>query len=257
MKKIYTILILLGIVLVGVLFYFFVPPLKYWTTNPTNFEECKEAGGKVWHTKNYWCNFRGQKFDEKVLKIGAVEDIDVQSPHPYPNGVNEKSVVWSNKITHPDATFLYLHFDRLEVSGKINIPTIFEEVDYGLCEPSSEVKQQTEQKSGEEVSVGSLTLPKKCGLVQEKKKFTAQEILNNGYVTGDFVVLKDKVGNVLDVLVERPLADGWYRTYDTDSVTIELYADNSENSYGILIDKYSRGFSEKEKEKVNQQLVEQ
>lgn len=257
MKKIYVVLIILGVVLSSVGFYYFVPPLKYWTTSPTNFEECKEAGGRVWHTKNYFCVFRGQTFEEKAFKIGAVEVLDVQSPHPYPNSVNEKSVVWSDKVTHTGVKFLHLHFDRLEVNGKITVPTIFETVDYGPCEPGSEIKQQTEQKSGEEVSVGQLTPPKQCGLVQEKKIFTAQEILDEGYVTGDFVVLKDKAGNILDVLVEKPLADGWYRTYDTDTVTIDLYADNSENAYGIVIDKYSRGFSQAERETVNQQFSDQ
>jgi len=242
-KLIFSIIILVLVVVVGAIVYYFIPPLRYWTQSPTSFEECKEAKGRVWHTNRVWCEFRGQTFEEKSLKIGAVEDVDVQSPHPYPNGSGIKSLVWSQTVTHAGATFLHLHFARLEVKGEIKTPTIFQTVDYGPCEPTSQNKQPVEQKPGE-VSVGQLMTPKQCGLVQEKKQFTPQEILDNNYVSGDFIVIRDKQSRTLDVLVEKPLADGWFRTYETDSITVELYADTSANDYGVAIDKYSRGFTD-------------
>ena len=63
-------------------------------------------------------------------------------------------------------------------------------------------------------------------------------------MSGDFIVIRDKQSRTLDVLVEKPLADGWFRTYETDSITVELYADTSANDYGVAIDKYSRGFTD-------------
>ena len=62
-KKI--ILIIVSLVLVaGVGFYFYgLPPIKYWTKNPTNFEECKEATrGFIIKTLPAQCEFRGQNF---------------------------------------------------------------------------------------------------------------------------------------------------------------------------------------------------
>ena len=48
----------------GAGFYFYrLPPIKYWTKNPTNFEECQEATrGIIIKTLPAQCEFRGQVF---------------------------------------------------------------------------------------------------------------------------------------------------------------------------------------------------
>ena len=62
-KKIILIIVSL-ILLAGIGFYFYgLPPIKYWTKNPTNFEECKEATrGFIIKTLPAQCEFRGQNF---------------------------------------------------------------------------------------------------------------------------------------------------------------------------------------------------
>lgn len=212
--------------------------------------------------------------DDKLLQIGAVVEVNIQSPHPYPNGnPNEKrSLVWSDTLNHPGATSLRLHFNRFEIKyGNMNPPIIFEEVDYGECDLNApegyerklidpntiQETQIVEQKPGE-VSVGSSRLIK-CGIVKEKREYSAQEIFDNNWIDGDLLLVKNREGNILEILTKSPFFlqnqhDFWSHTYSgVDSITLEFYADSTDNDFGISIDKYSRGFTEEEREQVKQE----
>lgn len=174
-----------------------------------------------------------------AVKVGNVVNTSIESTHPYPNSDSDRDLVWSYVLTHPNTNSLSIHFDRLDVKGEINSPVILETIDNGPCEVS--VGQLIPPKEGE-VSVPSASL-KNCGNQTVKKIFTPQEIFDNKYVKGDFVVVRNKQDRILDILVEKSLADGWYRSYDIDSIKIELYADNSANDYGLKIDKYTYGIT--------------
>lgn len=187
-------------------------------------------------------------------KTGEVVEVDIQSPHPYPNGdfSEKRSLVWSDVLSHPGAASLRLHFDRFEIKyGKFTAPTVSEIVDYGPCEQSSKPEPQTDQQSGE-ISVGELVIPKPCGLVEEKREYTPQEIFDNNWITGDFLLVKDEEGNILEILTKSPFFlqnqhDFWSHTYSGfDTLTLELYADSADNDFGVSIDKYSRGFTKEE-----------
>ncbi len=224
----------------------------------------------------------GQTSKDLVLRVGAVEDVNVQSPHPYPNGTSARSLVWTETINHPGATSLRLHFNKFEVKGISNIPTIFEEVDHGRCiliapegyrreliDPNTIRETQIITQQPGEVSVGSARLLK-CGIVREKKQFSPQEVFDQVYVKGDFVAIKNKSGKVLDILMRESLStfngspveflreDVWGQTYaDVDTIIIELYADESDNGFGLYVDKYARGFTAEERERVNQETTDQ
>ena len=267
MERNYIILtVILIISIIGVTSYFFVPPLKYWTSNPTTFEECKEAGGKIWHTKQYFCIFRGKTYEEQALKIGTAVNTDIQTPHPYPNSEISTKLVWSHTLNQPNSKFLRLHFERFEVKGIIDTPVVYETIDLGPCVVSA--PQATPPKEGQ-VSAPAAS-PNECGNQTIKKIFTPQEIFDKRYVTGDFVAIKDKDEKVLDILVRESLPafngspagflrqDVWGQTYfDVDTLIIELYADESDNGFGLYIDKYVRGFTEEERELVNREMMDQ
>ena len=134
-----------------------------------------------------------------------------------------------------------------------------------IIDPNTIQETQIVEQQPGEVSVGSSRLIK-CGIVQEKKQFTPQEIFDNynEYVQGDFVAIKNKDGKVLDILLRESLPnfegspadflrqDVWGQTYrDVDFIAVELYADESDNGFGLYIDKYARDFSEKEIDEVN------
>ena len=203
--------------------------------------------------------------EPSVLQIGAVVGVDIQSPHPYPNGSpNEKrSLVWSDTLSHPGATSLRLHFDRFEIKyGKITAPAVFETVDYGPCEQNLESESPIEQQSGE-IFVGEQVIPKLCGLIEKKKEYTPQEIFDNNWINGDFLLVKDEGENILEILASSPFSlqnqyDFWSHTYSgVDTITLELYADSTNNDFGISIDKYSRGFTEEEREQTKQERLNQ
>ena len=214
----------------------------------------------------------------KPARFGEVVNISIQTSHPYPNNEGGRVLVWSETLEHIGATSLRLHFDKFEIDGRLKTPEIYEEVNYGDCDLNAPPgytremvdentiiqKQIVEESDGDEIRVGGIGMIK-CGIAQEKKEFTPQELFDNlrEYIEGDFVVIKDKNGNVIDVLVwdsirrvEVTNADsprsGWGKTYyDTDILVIELYTDDTENGYGFFIDKYLRGFTEQEIEETN------
>jgi hypothetical protein len=63
MKK-YLLIVVLIAVLAFVYFYY-LPPVKYWFNHPTNFAECKEATrGFIIKTKPAQCEFSGQNYVE-------------------------------------------------------------------------------------------------------------------------------------------------------------------------------------------------
>ena len=170
---------------------------------------------------------------EAFVRIGGDKDIDIQTPHPYPNSTSERSLVWSYKLNHPDATFLKLHFNTFEVVAEINTPVIYESI-YIPCPDPSVGELQEGVTSVDELAV--------CGNKTIKKSFTPEEILSNNYISGDYILIRDANHNILDLLTQAP-TNGWSRTYDGQEIlNIELYADNSENGYGLMIDKYSYGF---------------
>ena len=214
----------------------------------------------------------------KPLQVGETVDTNIQSPHPYPNSGSGKILVWSETLEHQDATALRLHFNKFEIKGMINTPTIFEEVNYGECDlnapegykrelinPNTIRETQIVEQQPGEVSAGS-SRSIKCGISQEKKQFTPQEIFDNynKYIEGDFVAIKNKDGKILDILLRESLPnfegsstdflrqDVWGQTYDgVDSISIEFYADESDNGFGLYIDKYARGFTEEEINEAN------
>ena len=86
----------------------------------------------------------------------------------------------------------------------------------------------------------------------------------------DFVAVKDKNGKFLDILTKESLhtfngspaeflsEDVWGQTYtDEGTIIFERYADESDNGFGLYIDKYARGFTEEERERVNQGAADQ
>ncbi|OGG48509.1 hypothetical protein A2678_03360 [Candidatus Kaiserbacteria bacterium RIFCSPHIGHO2_01_FULL_53_31] len=87
-RKIILIIVSL-ILLAGIGFYFYgLPPIRYWTKTPTNFEECKGATrGFIIKTLPAQCEFRGQNFvDQSQQGQGASfvpeqDRIQVSSPN--------------------------------------------------------------------------------------------------------------------------------------------------------------------------------
>ena len=89
LKKIILILVSL-ILLAGIGFYFYgLPPIKYWTKNPTNFEECKEATrGFIIKTLPAQCEFRGQNFvDQSQGQTGILNSPSGQTKTPTANAL--------------------------------------------------------------------------------------------------------------------------------------------------------------------------
>ena len=98
-KKIILILVLL-ILLAGIGFYFYrLPPLKYWTKNPTNFEECKEATrGFIITTLPAQCEFRGQNFvDQSQGQIGILNSPSRQNSNQSNQTFSESEILASLK----------------------------------------------------------------------------------------------------------------------------------------------------------------
>src|SRR3989344_2656384 len=82
-----VILISVIVAIVGavVLYFYRLPPIKYWTQNPTNFEECKEATrGVIIKTLPAQCEFRGQNFVDQLIQQPA----HVPNPTPTPTPIN-------------------------------------------------------------------------------------------------------------------------------------------------------------------------
>lgn len=210
------------------------------------------------------------KPESKLVISGSTVDINIETPHPYPNSDSGRKVVWSYKLEHPKATYLRLHFNNIQIKyGNVNPPSIYEEVDHGECDlnapegykrelmdPNTIKETQIIEQQGGEVSVSSLRTIK-CGIIKEKKEYTDQEIFDNNWIEGDFLLIKDRDGKVLDIIANSPFYlenkyDFWSTAYSVDTVILELYADDKENAHGLYIDKYVRGFTEEEKERINQ-----
>ena len=94
--------------------------------------------------------------------------------------------------------------------------------------------------------------------------FPPEEFIEK-FVEGDFVLVKNEQGKILDIFAGKAGENGFMTaTYGdrnvyplVDSVIVELYADNSKNGYGLLIDEYGRGFTEDESGMIRDQAVEQ
>ena len=215
-----------------------------------------------------------------IAKVGESIEIDIQSPHPYPNGNNGRVLVWTDNIGHPNTTSIQLHFNRIDILGKFETPTVYEEVDYGECDlnaPPGYIrewdgknmitqKQIVEGSDGDEIGIGGISMIK-CGIMREKKEFTPQEMFDNhlNWAEGDFLAIKNANGIVIDIIngnsfgkyeagqgVIYKKEDVWSKIYpNTNQITLELYADETENGYGLSIDKYRREFTQQEIEDVN------
>ncbi len=163
--------------------------------------------------------------------------VDVQSPHPYSNGKSGKSIetiVWSHTLKHPGASSLKLHFNRLDVAGELNVPVVYETINIPCPPESSPEATEGVPSAGELVYCGEKTVT---------KEFTLQEIFIKNYINGDFLMVRDSQNNILDILFEQPPGAGFSKTYDgVDVVVLELYADASENAYGVHVDEYFYGF---------------
>lgn len=100
-QKIISSVVLL-VLIVGVGFYFHIfypsppPPIKYWTKNPTNFEECKEAArGLILKTLPAQCEFRGQNFvDQSQGQIGFLNNPSRQNPVSDQNFFGSETANW-------------------------------------------------------------------------------------------------------------------------------------------------------------------
>ncbi len=244
------ILLSILVVVVGAIVYYFVPPVKYWTQNPTSFEECKKANGGVWYTNRVLCEFRGQTFKEKLLKIGAMEDTNIQSTHPYPNSRQGTELVWSYTLTHPGSTNLKLHFKKIELRSYQKLIN----------------KGETEVRAIVPVKGVDLDYPNNIDV------FPADmERMLSGW-SGDYIVVRDAKRTIIAIVggscphaplgyQDQCLEDGegfWLlQPVEGETAIIELYADEKENGFGIHVDKYTRGFTDKEKERVNQETMDQ
>lgn len=236
-----TFFIILALIIAGVIVYYFVPSVKYWTNSPTNFEECMDAKGRVWQTNKVWCEFRGQTFEEKLLKIGAVESTDIQSTHPYPNSQQGTKLVWSYNLTHPGATNLKLHFKKIEVQSYQKLIN----------------KGETEVRAIVPVKGVDLDYPNNIDVFPADMKRVLSEWL------GDYIVVRDSQRNIVAIVggscPHAPLGyqdqcaeDGegfWLlQPVEGETAIIELYSDDKKNGFGLHIDKYTRGFTDEERE---------
>ena len=215
------------------------------------------------------------------VTIGETIETDIQTPHPYPNGEDGRTLVWSETIEYPGAAFMRLHFSKIDILGeRFEPPTIYEEVDYGECdlnappgwtrewngENTITQKQIVEESDEDGIRVGGISIIK-CGIAEEKKEFTAQELFDNNldWADGDFLVVRNAGGVAIDIIHGKSYGryeagsgiiykkeDVWSKSYwNTDKITLELYADETQNSFGLYIDKYIRGFTEEELEEAN------
>ncbi len=56
---------------------------------------------------------------EERLKVGETATVDIQTPHPYPNGDDTQPAVWVAVIYHYKASFIIVHFKNFSVEGVI------------------------------------------------------------------------------------------------------------------------------------------
>ncbi len=156
----------------------------------------------------------------------------IESPHPYPVGESQASLVWSYTITHPTATFYRIHFKNVDVQPAAT----------AIINKGETTIQGWNSVSGlEYYYVNNFS----------ETSQTLQERTNN--IRGDYLVLKDKDGNIqMIVMGTCPSAsdvtgsicnsDGfWTGDLFGDTIKIELYADNSESGNGVIIDQYFYG----------------
>ena len=189
-----------------------------------------------------YINFSTKNNENNINKTSMLAKTfasEIQTPHPYPNSDSGRKVVWSYTINQPGVTFVGLFFKQFDVNGSIDIPesASTQRVDYGECNDT-----QVDKK-----------LP--CGVIEEVRDFTPQEIFDNNYVKGDFLVVKDKEGKVVSLLTNSyDVRPGSSTPVSGDTAIIELYADETGNGYGIYIDKYKIGLTDEESEQVNERL---
>ena len=219
--------------------------------------------------------FRNPIGIEKPARSGEEIIISLETPHPYPNSKDGRVLVWSETIEHPGAKSLRIHFNRIDILGRFELPTLYEEVNYGECDLNASLgytremvdkntiiqKQMVEESDKGEISAGVIEIIK-CGMVQEKKEFTPQELFDNhqNWAEGDFLAVKNSDGIVVDIIHGESYGkfdeeelyylkeDVWSNTYyGSDSITLELYADETENGFGLSVDRYITGFAETQK----------
>lgn len=185
----------------------------------------------------------------KKLIVGSVIDTDIQSSHPYPNSDGGSKLVWSYTLSHPNTTSLKLHFKKLELKS------YFKHINKG----------ETEVRSINPVKGIDLRYPNNINVFPEDMEKMVSMYL------GDYIVIRDINKNIIAIVAgncpHEPYGgspgpcfeDGvWLlEPVNGNTAIIELYADEKENGFGLQIDKYSRGFTEEEKEQVNQQRLEQ
>jgi len=185
----------------------------------------------------------------KDLIVGGVIDTDIQSPHPYSNSDGESKLIWSYTLSHPNSTNLKLHFKKIEVKSyhkQINKG----ETEVRVIIPSNGI---------------DLDYPNNMDVFPEDM----EKVLSTW--VGDYVIIRDSNRKIVAIVGGTcPHGDLGYEDQcfgdegfwllepvNGDTAIIELYADEKENGYGLHIDKYSRGFTEEERELVNQQRLEQ
>ncbi|MBI1972954.1 hypothetical protein HYS50_03040 [Candidatus Woesearchaeota archaeon] len=173
--------------------------------------------------------------EEKVAIGGELIKKDIESPHPYPNSKEGTKLVWSSTLEHPKATSLRLHVKKMELrsySKWVN-------------------KGETEVR-------GIIIYPNTLELIPDVKLWS-----------GDYLILKDSRGTILQIIggacphneslgyEDSCTEDGfWLPTIYDNKITLELYADEKENAYGLSIDKYLRGFTPEEADAANRKDLE-
>lgn len=129
------------------------------------------------------CTMAQERPAQQRLKAGETATVDIQTPHPYPNGDDTQPAVWVAVIHSHKATFIKVHFENFSVEGEMG-----------------------------------------------------RNVLDK-----DFVLIKDKNGQVVDQLTGTARANFWGSSVDGDTAIIELHSDKENNSYGFDITEYGYG----------------
>jgi len=173
--------------------------------------------------------------DRIVNQILKSVEINIKSPNPYPEGNEERGVVWKHvlDINHEEADAFHLRFGYLNVIGWYTQDMYYEK-NFGECDLNAPegftrelingntiIEKEIAQKPEDGVySLGSLTkIPCKihtftkqilchnCPIPDDSAGYiTYQELYEQAdkYIDGDFVVFKDENDNVLSIYFQSP-----------------------------------------------------
>jgi hypothetical protein len=209
--------------------------------------------------------------------VGQNVNAQVDSPHPYPNSIGDRILAWSETISYPNATYLRLHFSKIEVIGSLSIPTA--PIDYGPCDlnapegytrfrigpnsigeaptknlqiddngnigiiPNPPTSSEGSASTGSSPGINTI----KCGVIQEPIKLTPQEMFSDAdkYIQGDFVAIKDKNGKVLDIITAEYnyfFSPKYETGYEIDDAWSQTYSKVDTVTIELYTDKNENGY---------------